>query len=105
MKFLLLAFISTSVFAFNPYQIKPAGYSPACDSKIEVPNLPPVRDQGRYGTCYAHSSVLLIEHLRCSGKPDPQACYANKGSVLHLAAFQNYLNDQIKISEIGRAHV
>lgn len=90
MKFILLLFFTFSAFAVDAYKIKPGGYSAICDnSHVVVSNLPPVRDQGSYGLCYAHSGILLLDHLRCSTSPSPDACYAEPGSVLHLAKFQS----------------
>lgn len=81
---------SICAFAINPYQIRPPGYSPVCDkSLVVVTNLPPVRDQGSYGVCYAHSGMLLLDHLRCSTSQSPSLCYSDQGSVLHLAKFMN----------------
>ncbi|MFP5384624.1 MAG: hypothetical protein ACLGHN_01000 [Bacteriovoracia bacterium] len=96
MKLLWFVFLFSSfAFAVDPYKIKPIGYEPVCDkSNIELKNLPPLRDQGRYGLCYAHSSLLLLEHLRCSNSPDPSSCYDKQGSVLHLARFNHTRSEE-----------
>lgn len=101
MKLLLIALVSLSAFAQDsmPYKIKEKGFAAICDnSKLELKNLPPVRDQGRFGLCYAHSSILLLEYLRCGKTPNPTDCYNNKGSVLHLSRFHNTVSEnKIKI--------
>lgn len=94
---MLLSTLSlSSVLAVDPYQTKPAGMKPICDnSYVEIKNLPPLRDQGVYGLCYAHSSLLLLEHLRCSRSSSPSTCYKNAGSVLHLARFNTQNGQRI----------
>lgn len=98
MKIFWLIFFSFSAFAIDPYILRPGGYVPLCDSSfVELQNLPPLRDQGVYGLCYAHSGMMLLDYLRCSGDKDPAACYSNPGSVLHLAKFFNGKEDKISI--------
>lgn len=89
MKFLLLLMMITKVFAgVDPYKKKGTNQTPVCDNTyVELDNLPPVRDQGRYGTCYAHAAVNLLDYHRCAKSPSPVSCYQDKGSVLHLARF------------------
>lgn len=97
MKALLFVLISLSAFAQDPmpYKKKGSGFMPVCDNtKLELKNLPPLRDQGRFGLCYAHSSLLLLEHLRCSNNPNPSECYNNKGSVLHLSRYHNTATEE-----------
>ena len=103
-KWFILFILSLNVFAVEPYQTKSYNQTPVCDdSYLELKNLPPVRDQGRFGLCYAHSSMLLLDHLRCSRSTTPAACYQEVGSVLHLARFQNTASEN-KI-EIGGSPV
>lgn len=101
MKLLFLVFFyCCSLFAWEgAYVTKPQDFYPVCgNTYLELKNLPPLRDQGYYGTCYAHSSMLLLEHLRCSKSSNPVACYAERGSVLHLARYFNTTSeDMIKI--------
>lgn len=86
----------SAAFAVDPYQTKPAGMKPVCDSSyVEIQHLPPLRDQGVYGLCYAHSSLLLLEHLRCSQSASPANCYKNAGSVLHLSRFNTQKGQRI----------
>lgn len=93
---LLNTLILSSAFAVNPYQLKPAGMKPVCDkSYVEIQNLPPLRDQGVYGLCYAHSTLMLLEHLRCSQSSSSSSCYKNAGSVLHLARFNTNKGQRI----------
>ncbi len=88
--------ILSAAFAVNPYQLRPAGMKPVCDkSYLEIQNLPPLRDQGVYGFCYAHSTLMLLEHLRCSQSSYPSSCYKNAGSVLHLARFNTNKGQRI----------
>jgi hypothetical protein len=95
---ILSSLFLAQAFAVDPYKLKPQGMKPICDkSYVEVGNLPPVMDQGQYGLCYAHSSLLLLEHLRCSKSPNPSSCYSHKGSVLHLARFNSTYEDTIPI--------
>jgi hypothetical protein len=102
--FLAALFIITHAYAVDPYKMRTPGYEPVCDpSKVELKNLPPVRDQGNYGLCYAHSSHLLLEYLRCSNSSDPSKCYASQGSLLHLARFNNTRSeDLIRIGGIPK---
>lgn len=97
--FWLFLVVSSLTYADTVYRLKKSNEQPVCgQTNIVLNNLPPIRDQGSYGTCYAHSSVLLLEHLRCSKSDNPLMCYQEKGSVLHLARFQNSdSNDAIKI--------
>ena len=93
---LLSILLTCSAWAVDPYQTRPAGMKPVCDdSYVEIKNPPPVRDQGVYGLCYAHSSLLLLEHLRCSRSASPASCYQNAGSVLHLARFNTNNGERI----------
>lgn len=88
-KFILaLLFVSFHVWSASPYKLKSFSEIPVCDNTyIELSHLPPVRDQGTLGMCYAHSSVLLLDYLRCGKSLDPDNCYKERGSVLHAASF------------------
>ena len=78
----------------NPYKKNPPSMVPLCDSSnIELKNLPPTLDQSFYGVCYGHSSLLLLEYLRCHGSSDPKQCYSKRGSVLHLSKFDHDKNE------------
>lgn len=95
MKIFWLIFFSFSAFAVDPYILRPGGYVPLCDSSfVELQNLPPLRDQGVYGLCYAHSGMMLLDYMRCSNDKNPAACYENPGSVLHLAKFYSGKNEE-----------
>lgn len=97
--FLLTIFSINTCIAINPYLTKSSKKAlPICDyGRIEVSNLPPVLDQGNYGLCYAHSASLLLEHLRCSKSSNPDQCYQDRGSVLHLSKFNTYNENKISI--------
>ncbi|MFP5491364.1 MAG: hypothetical protein ACLGG0_07675 [Bacteriovoracia bacterium] len=96
--FFIISLVSWKTFAVDPYKLKPIGMLGVCDdSYVELKNLPPVRDQGNYGLCYAHSSVMLIEYHRCSKSANPSNCYRDAGSVLHLARFNSYYENSIQI--------
>lgn len=96
--FWLFIFVPIFSYADTAYNLKKSHEHPVCgQSSIVLNDLPPIRDQGSYGTCYAHSSMLLLDHLRCSKSENPLLCYQDKGSVLHLARFQ----DQSKTGRIN----
>ena len=89
MKWSLLFFLITlQVKAYDAYE--PRGQrKPVCDpSYLELQNLPPLRDQGAIGICYSFSSLLLLEHLKCSKAGDPQECYRqSRASAVDLTKF------------------
>lgn len=89
MKWLLLVFVSSQALAYyNPYQVK-ENERPVCDdSYLELTNTPPLREQGSIGICYAFSSLLLLEHLKCSEEKNPSQCYAsNRASPIDMAKY------------------
>ncbi len=100
--FIALILFTNFIHAFEvAYVTKSNGMIPVCDrSYLELKNLPPVLDQGSKGLCYAHSSLLLLDYLRCSKTSSPTSCYQDKGSVLHLARFDQAMGQEIEIGGI-----
>lgn len=86
---ILLTLITLPALAYyNPYETR-GNRVPICDDTyLELTNLPPIREQGSIGICYSFSSLLLLEHLKCSKTEDPEKCYqSNRGSAVDLTKF------------------
>lgn len=65
---LLLGVASVHAGEYYLYPAIPADYAVREGTTVEVPNLPPVKDQDGVGLCYAFASTVLLEHLNCTVK-------------------------------------
>lgn len=82
-----------------------SGYSEKAGSRIEISNMPDVRDQGPLPICHAFSSAIVVQRAYCQSRSMSCANLGNKDKISPLSMLaEAHRNTNIGLDNSGGNH-